>query len=56
MILSDVLTCTVPPLRVESSLLKNPIPPKLSLRAELCDSIHPSCVLHAVKLNQRTLV
>jgi hypothetical protein len=28
MILSDVLTCTVPPLRVESSLLKNPIPPK----------------------------
>ena len=25
MILSDVLTCTVPPLRVESSLLKNPI-------------------------------
>ena len=24
--LSDVLTCTVPPLRVESSLLKNPIP------------------------------
>ena len=24
MILSDVLTCTVPPLRVESSLLKNP--------------------------------
>ena len=30
MILSDVLTCTVPPLRVESSLLKNPIPPKLA--------------------------
>ena len=29
MILSDVLTCTVPPLRVESSLLKNPIPPNL---------------------------
>ena len=29
MILSDVLTCTVPPLRVESSLLKNPIPPKV---------------------------
>ena len=28
MILSDVLTCTVPPLRVESSILKNPIPPK----------------------------
>jgi hypothetical protein len=28
MILSDVLTCTVPPLRVESSLLKNPIPPE----------------------------
>jgi len=27
MILSVVLTCTVPPLRVESSLLKNPIPP-----------------------------
>ena len=27
MILSDVLTCTVPPLRVESSLLKKPIPP-----------------------------
>jgi hypothetical protein len=24
--ISDVLTCTVPPLRVESSLLKNPIP------------------------------
>jgi len=31
MILSDVLTCTVPPLRVESSLLKNPIPPKYYL-------------------------
>jgi acyl dehydratase len=29
MILSDVLTCTVSPLRVESSLLKNPIPPNL---------------------------
>ena len=28
MILSDVLTCTVPPLRVESSLLKKTIPPK----------------------------
>jgi len=25
----QTLTCTVPPLRVESSLLKNPIPPKL---------------------------
>ena len=31
MILSDVLTCTVPPLRVESSLLKNPIPPKANV-------------------------
>ena len=31
MILSDVLTCTVPPLRVESSLLKNPIPPKVTV-------------------------
>ena len=30
MILSDVLTCTVPPLRVESSLLKTPIPAKNS--------------------------
>jgi len=28
MILSDVLNCTVPPLRVESSVLKHPIPPK----------------------------
>jgi len=37
MILSDVLTCTVPPLRVESSLLKNPIPPNLQQKlAKTC--------------------
>jgi hypothetical protein len=30
MILSDVLNCTVPPLRVESSLLNNPIPPNVN--------------------------
>ena len=33
---SDLLTCTVPPLRVESSLLKNPIPQKSQKPWTIC--------------------
>jgi hypothetical protein len=40
MILSDVLTCTVPPLRVESSLLKNPIPPNFCVITRVSQLIH----------------